>query len=371
MAEVTIRDVASEAGLSVSSVSRILRGGQGHVYPTSTHDRVREIADRLGYKANVAARLLRQSTRTLIGISTHLTEHPHLNRFLVTLRSELIQRGYDPVILDAQQLSGAEQGQAFPPLHMLAGLINLGFDLEHGCPEHYAAIRKNIPIVAMQAISNDASKWIDAVHVDFENSYGQAIKHLLDLGHKKIAYLGPIDGVTPNDSYKYEGWKAAAKEFDLEESSFIPWSVYYTRAVNNLTNPSKNTSLTGSDDIMSQARIQQAVIEVATTLESMNPRPTAVICASDEVAICLQSCLLVRGWKLPEDLSIIGYDGISFGAYAFPALTTIAPDYQAMAEAAIQLLLSHISEGNIGEKEGTKVFIKPHLILRESTTRVQ
>ena len=149
MPTITIRDVAHEAGLSVSSVSRILRGGQGHVYPTETRERVREIADRLGYQANVAARLLRQTTRTLIGMAVHFTEHPHLNRFLVEVRAELMRRGYDPVILDSQQLSDSGSGRSFPPPHMLAGLINLGMDLEHDWPAHYASLRRQMPIVAI------------------------------------------------------------------------------------------------------------------------------------------------------------------------------------------------------------------------------
>lgn len=355
MADVTIRDVASEAGLSVSSVSRILRGGQGHVFPTSTHDRVREIADRLGYRANVAARLLRQTTRTLIGISTHLTEHPHLNRFLVSIRAELIAHGYDPVILDADQLSGASSGQAFPPLHMLAGLINLGTDLEHGCPDHYTAIRQTIPVVAIQAVSPAAASWIDVVHVDFASSYAQAIQHLVDLGHGHIAYLGPIDGATPIDVYKYKGWKTAAKKAGLDALCVIPWRVAGWHERSEM------------DDWMSQAKIQQAVVDAAEQWRNMTPRPTAVICASDEVAICLQSYLLANNFKLPRDLSVVGYDGISFGAFAFPALTTVAPDYKSMAEAAIFRLLQLIERKGSAEEKPTEVFITPHLIVRAST----
>jgi DNA-binding LacI/PurR family transcriptional regulator len=356
MPEVTIRDVANEAGLSVSSVSRILRGGQGHVYPTETHDRVRAIADRLGYRANAAARLLRQNTRTLVGMSVHLTEHPHLNRFLVVVRDELIKRGYDPVILDSKQLGGTEVGQAFPPPHMLVGLINLGVDLEQEWPEHYAALRKIMPMVAIQAVSPAAAAWVDVVHVDYQNAFFQAARHLRGLGHQHIAYLGPIDGLTPTDAHKYRGWRAAAIEAGLNPDYYIPWTVVRTEAQVQM------------DDLMSEAKIQQAVKSVAAQWAALQPRPTAIICASDEVAVCLQSYLQAQGWKLPQDLSIVGYDGITFGAYVYPALTTVAPNYDAMADAAISRLLQSIAQDEPGShRPPTEVFITPHLIVRGST----
>jgi LacI family transcriptional regulator len=360
MSEITIRDVAQEAGLSVSSVSRILRGGQGHVYPTETHDRVREIATRLGYRANAAARLLRQGSRTLIGMSVHLTEHPHLNRFLVVVREALIARGYDPVIFDSQQLCGTSTGEAFPPPHMLAGLINLGVDLEHGWPEHYEVLHQSMPIVAVQAVSRAAAKHVDVVHVDYKDSYLQAIKHLLPLGHRHIAYLGPATALTPIDAYKFRGWKAAAKETGLDPNYYIPWSVERTRKPAQL------------DELMSQAKIQQAVMEVAKQWETMKPRPTAIVCASDEVAVCLQSYLLSKGLKLPQDLSIVGYDGITFGAFVFPALTTIEPDYEGMMNATIDRLLAliahkkHANSHDIAEPP-QEYYIKPRLIVRSST----
>lgn len=357
MPEVTIRDVANEAGLSVSSVSRILRGGQGHVYPTETHDRVRAIADRLGYRANAAARLLRQNTRTLVGMSVHLTEHPHLNRFLVVVRDELIKRGYDPVVLDSKQLSGTGTGQAFPPPHMLVGLINLSVDLEHDWPEHYAALRKIMPIVAIQAVSPAAAPWVDVVHVDHRSAFLQASRHLIGLGHRHIAYLGPIEGLTPIDAHKYQGWREAAAEAGLNPDYYIPWTVARTGAQVQM------------DDLMSEAKIQETVKSVAAQITALGPRPTAVICASDEVAVCLQSYLQAQGWKLPQDLSIVGYDGITFGAYVYPALTTVAPNYDAMADAAISRLLQLIAaDDKDGARVSTEVFITPHLIVRGSTT---
>jgi DNA-binding LacI/PurR family transcriptional regulator len=355
--KITIREVAEEAGLSVSSVSRILNGGQGHVYPTQTHDRVREIAERLGYRANAAARLLRQNHRTLIGMSVYLTEHPHLNRFLVAVREKLILRGYDPVIFDSEQLSGSEGGGTFPSPQMLAGLISLGIDLEQDWPAHYAKLRKTMPIVAIQAVSRAAAEHVDVIRVDSESAYLQSASHLMELGHSRIAYLGPTSAVTQNDLYKFKGWKAAARHLKIDADYFISWDA---------ARDQKSVKL---DEFMSQSTIQLAVKAVAARWAAMHPRPTALICASDEVAICLQSYLLAQGYNLPRDLSIVGYDGISLGALVFPALTTVAPDYDGMTEATISRLMQLISANSDNLKKYTphEQGLKPVLIMRDST----
>lgn len=354
MPEVTIRDVAREAGLSVSSVSRILRGGQGHVYPTSTHDRVREIADRLGYQANAAARLLRQNTRTLIGMGTFLTEHPHLNRFVVATRTRLLEREYDPVILDCQQLASAGARPTFPPLNMLAGVIDMGLGLDLGFPEYYSGIKNQMPIVALQAVSTEAAAIVDTVHVDYEDSYRQAIEHLLGLGHQQIAYLGPIDKYIPIDSRKYLGWQRAALQHQLNPDYVIPWGIRDKKSQANV-----NLSMT-------QNLVHQAVTAAVGQWRHMTPRPTAIICSSDEVAICLQSCLLANGVRLPDEISVVGYDGILFGTYAFPPLTTVAPDFEGMADAAISCLMERIASGNSGPRR--EILVKPHLVVRGSTS---
>jgi DNA-binding LacI/PurR family transcriptional regulator len=362
MPEVTIRDVANEAGLSISSVSRILRGGQGHVYPTETHERVKEIAQRLGYRANVAARLLSQSTRTMIGMSVYFTEHPYLNRFLVAVHQELLKHDYDPVLLDAQHLSSESSVQPFPPPHMLAGLISLGVDLQKGWPKHYEALAERIPIVAVQPVSSAAAARVDVIHVDFKSAYLQALEHLTQLGHRNIAYLGVMDNPPPSDRCKNKGWLGAAKHYRLSTDYVIPWEITKRRA------PASRNGSGERSDFIYQPESQQAMTEVVKQLTKFPERVTALVCASDEVAIGLQSYLQSQSWHLPRDLSIVGYDGISLGEYVYPSLTTIAPDYSRMAEVAVQRLLELIAH-RPGEAapHHEEFLVEPELILRGST----
>lgn len=364
MSEITIKHVAEEAGLSISSVSRILRGGQGHAYPSETHERVREIAQRLGYQANIAARLLSQNTRTMIGMSVHFTEHPYLNRFLVAVQQELLKQGYDPVFMDSQRLSGEGSSQPFPPPHMLAGLISLGIDLQQGWPEHYAALHHRIPIVAVQPVAAAAAEHIDVIRTDFTSAYLLALKHLAQLGHQHIAYLGMLKKPNPSDSCKNRGWNEAVKLHGLPADYRIHWSGGDAKA------PRRATQTLEPNDFIYDSEIHRTMMDVVEHLDAFPHRVTALICGSDEVAIALQSYLQSQGRHLPRDLSVVGYDGISLGEYVYPALTTIAPDYNKMAEVAVSRLLYLITNGNSTEREEpVTLLIKPNLVVRASTAR--
>lgn len=359
MAKVTIYDIAMEAEISPSTVSRILRGGNGHIYPETTQQRVREIAERLGYRANTAARLLSQSTSTMIGMAVHFTEHPYLNRFLVAVHQELLKHEYDPVFLDSQHLSSKSTLAPFPPPHMLAGFISPGLDLQNGWPQYYAEIRSHVPIVALQPVSRAAAKWVDVVQVDFKDAYLQAGQHLIQQGHRHIAYLGGLKKLNPSEAHKHKGWIAAAKQLGLSAEYRIPWTAQMPRS-----------ALASKDDYIYRPESRQALKDVVSQLSAFPKHITALVCSSDEVAISFQSYLQSQGWKLPKDLSIIGYDGISMGEYVYPSLTTIAPDYEKMAEAAVNRLLALIGNTTKGSHKPLTQAIPPQLIVRGSTASV-
>ncbi len=348
----------------MSSVSRILRGGQGHVYPPETYQRVEEAAKRLGYQANAAARLLSQRKPTMIGMSVHFTEHPYLNRFLRSVHEELLKHEYDPVFLDAQQIGSESSIQIFPPPQMLAGLISMAIDLQKSWPPYYADLCQRIPIVSVQPVFPEAAKWVDVIQVDFDNAYQQVCQHLIQLGHRNIAFLNTniSDNAFPSDVCKLQGWKKAARFHNIAPENQILWKM----------RPSPDPKLEGGPahpkDFIFQPETQQSLIDVVKQLEALPQRITALVCFSDEIAIGLQSYLQSQGWKLPRDLSIIGYDGISMGGYVYPALTTIEPDYDRMAAAAVCRLLELIESPNKGiGHEPQQICIEPKLLVRAST----
>lgn len=360
MPQITISDVAEEAGLSSSSVSRILRGGKGHVYSAPTVERVHEIARRLGYRANVAARMLSQGSQTMIGMSVHFTEHPYLNRFLVGVHQELLKQEFDPVLLDANHLSSEDTAQPFPPPHMLGGLISMGIDLQAGWPKHYAALAEHIPIVALQPVAADAAAHVDVVKVDCRDAYGQTLDYLTGIGHRDVAFMGVTDHCFPTDTSKLHGWIDAMERRGLRSDFRISWPI--DRPVKSPVQP----EVPGASDFIYKPNSRQTLRDVVQQLTSFPRRITALMCASDEVALVLQSYLQAMGWSLPRDLSIIGYDGISLGEHVYPSLTTIAPDYERLAEQAVGILMDRMK----AEEQPwvpREVFIPPYLLVRESS----
>jgi|GEM_PF-6125813 len=361
MAKVTIYDIAVEAEISPSTVSRILRGGNGHIYPEATQQRVREIAERLGYRANTAARMLSQNTSTMIGMAVHFTEHPYLNRFLVAVHRQVLQHKYDAIFLDAQHLASKTTLAPFPPPHMLAGFISPGLDLQKSWPRYYAEIRSHVPIVALQPVSAAAARWIDVVQVDFKEAYLQAGNYLIQQGHRHIAYLGDHHRLNPSEAHKHKGWIAAAKQLGLSSQYHIPWT-------NQKPPAASIPPHSGKKDYMYQPESHLALKNAMSQLSAFAERITALICSSDEVAIGFQSYLQSQGWKLPDDLSIIGYDGISMGEYVYPSLTTIAPNYEKMGQVAVKRLLEIIDSQTSNEQYVPQAqSIPPQLIIRGST----
>lgn len=362
MPQITISDVAEEAGLSSSSVSRILRGGKGHVYSAPTVERVHEIARRLGYRANVAARMLSQGSQTMIGMSVHFTEHPYLNRFLVAVHQELLKQEFDPVLIDANHLSSEDTAQPFPPPHMLGGLISMGIDLQATWPQHYSSLAEHMPIVALQPISSEAAAWVDVVQVDMVDAFGQTFDYLTGIGHRDIAFLGVTQNGFPTDLSKMNGWSDAAKSRGLCPDYLVAWPI--DRPVKSPVDP----EVPGASDFIYKPNSRQTLDEVVEKLSAFPRRPTALMCASDEVALVLQSYLQAKGWSLPKDLSIIGYDGISLGEHVYPSLTTIAPNYERLAEQAVVILMERMKAEDWKSPRTTRtVLIPPKLLVRESS----
>lgn len=221
--------------------------------------------------------------------------------------------------------------------------------------------------MAVQPVCEEAAAWVDVIQVDFENAYTQALGHLLQLGHKNIVYCGVLENPNASDDQKNQGWVSAVKKLKLTETHTIGWNI--GRQSEDGAASVGNEGVT--DDFIYQTASHDAMMAFAQHLENSPEKITALVCASDEVALAFQSYLQSRGKKLPQDLSIIGYDGISLGARFYPALTTIAPDYDKMAEVAVKRLIHHMSHKEGDAPSPSQVItVEPRLVIRSSTQKV-
>lgn len=339
MSRATIYDIAAEARVSAASASRILSGSSKYSFSAETQERVRAAAERMGYQANAAARLLKQKKKTLVGLAMKLSTHPYLNRLVIAARDELVRHGYDPILVEPAQLVSGENRMPFPSLEMLAGILSLDLSIGQSGSEAFQNLRRELPLVAFYPI---ASKDVDWVYTDGAHGIELAVEHLVGLGHRRIAFSESLESSFHSDHLKIAGWKRALRKHRLThiEARFL--NVGYA------------------------AEIEERAQRIEAALLALQPTPTALICSGDESALCVMGRLQARGWKIPRDFSIVGYDGIPFGAYSHPQLTTIVQPVEEIARAGVLRLLE-ISERRHEEAVPKQKLIAPQLLVRSST----
>lgn len=341
MGSVTIRDVAREAEVSITTVSQILRENSRYQFHPNTVERVREAAERLGYQAHAAARLLRQQETKMIGLAVRLTVHPHLNRLLVAVHDELMQRGYDAVLCEPNQLIPTHSHAPFPSPEMLAGILSLDLSLEQAVPDFYEMLQRKLPLIALYPV---ASPEVQTVCTDMAHGIELAVEHLVNLGHRSIAFTSFVKTEFPSDYIKVDGWTRAIKKYKLARGCAHIVPVHHTNTL-----------------------IELGPI-IAQHLKTLQPRPTALVTVSDEVALSAMGAIQAMGWRVPEDISITGYDGIDFGLYCNPSLTTVAQPVREVAHSAVDRMLRLVRKTNVEAYDGPmKQWIAPTLVVRRST----
>ncbi len=305
---VTIAEIAKELGLAKSTVSRALRGLPS-VSP-ETAEAVRKTAARMNYVPSVAAAGLSIGRNHAIGVLV-----PSLNRWFYTsvvsgVDRALVHLGYDVVLFDLDR-SHAEVTRLFERSLLrrrVDGLIVVATKFE---PDELAELDLlDIPVLSV----GPPAPGLRAIGVDDEAIMTVATEHLVGLGHKSLGFLGGDD----LESLTEVG---AARREDAFSRVVRESGIYVDPA----------WVLPGG------YRVGQAKSAVAAALSSGAPRPTALVCASDEMAIGAMYAILEAGLRVPEDMSVIGIDGHEH-AEAF-GLTTCIQDVQAQgAAAALQVV---------------------------------
>lgn len=343
MGAVTLRQIAKEAGVSTTSVSDILQREKGSRYRPETVERVCATAQRMGYQAHAVARMLRQGTTKLIGIAvrTQVLGRESVNPIVVAIENELTSRGYQPVLIDPAQMVPANSQAPFPGPGLIAGIISADLALESEVPEFYQFLAALLPIVALYPLLEAP---VDFVTTDRTRAIEMAVEHLVKMGHRRIAFAEILQPDAATSAPKIEGWRRAQIKWNL-----APQEGY-------------NLGLQVKGELSTWGQ------ETVASIVALNPRPTAVVCGSDEIALGLIRHANKRGMKLPQELSIVGFNGDEHGEYSYPSLTTLAQPVTEIARVATDRMLELIEwkrAGKTWSPEGH--LIEPVLVHREST----
>lgn len=330
---VRLKDIAERASVSVMTVSKVLRDAKD--ISAETKLRVRKLAEEMGYVPDALAQSMRSGTTKLMGLIIPSVANPVFARVILAIEEKAHEAGYD--LLIAHSLNNPEREEA-AIRRMLArrvdGLfIAPAYRFVSKSPAWEELRKRAIPTVVL---GQPAEFCKGFAHVETDDFFASQIatRHLLELGHKKIAFLkGPQ--ASPVAQERFDGYVKAMREEGLEPDDHWIFSAGQT-------------------------------IEEGSTaaLQIMNERPeiTALIAFNDLVAIGAASTLLQQGVKIPEDLSVVGFGNILISEYFRVPLTTIRQPKLRLGITAFSQLV-RIMRGEKAES----VRLAAEIVVRDST----
>ena len=334
MNHVTMRDVAREAGVSVNTVSRAL-AGKPDVSP-ETRARVLKVAERLGYRPNRLARGLRSNKTFTIGVIVTDIANPFFAELVKGVEEAARQNGYSIILEDTSE-DPEKEARAIQVMlsERVDGLLLTPVQSKKEGVEK--VLKSKVPLVLMGRYFSD----LETPYVVSDDVRGAilATEHLIDLGHRNIAHVaGPLHISSAQD--RLSGYKQALREHGIPAREEV---------------------------ILTGAVTLRDGYEAGKELLKLKTLPTAVFAYSDLVAIGLMQALMEEGVKIPEDISLVGYDDIEFSAYTKVPLTTVRIPKRALGQKAVRMLLVSLRDGGLPDKCGKKLQVE--LIIRSSTAR--
>jgi len=327
----TVIDVARHAGVSPSTVSRILNGTAK--VADSKRDAVMAAIKALNFAPNQMAQSLKHGRTMTIGIVVQDISSPFFDELLHGVDDGLKGTGYASVIVSGHWNAEEEADRIRLLLaRKVDGIILLSGRMTDASVLRFSAQR---PIVSTGRVLSTNR----AVGFKLDNEYGAwtAVRHLIELGHRRIAHLsGPADNRDATE--RLEGYKRALKEADIP---FDPRLVV-------------EGDLHESGGLLAMNRL----------FDSQQPF-TGVFAVNDQTAYGARLCLYRKGIRVPDDVSLVGFDDLPGSAYTTPPLTTIRQPLYVIGQETVNVLLRLING------EDVESSIPPvELIVRETTRRV-
>lgn len=329
-------DIAYRAGVSQSTVSRALRDSP--LVSLETRDKIKAIARELNYKVDKAASNLRaKSSRTLALLIREdpTTDESHINPFFLSMLGAITRataaRGYDLLVTFQQQ--SEDWHRDFEDSHRADGLILLGY----GDYDSYTSRLRHLQEEGAHFISWGAVRDNQpGVSIGCDNEEGGYLagQHLIQLGRKRIAFVGDTSDNSPEFSARYAGFCKALGDAGM-------------------THP--------PELLVAAETIESLGYQAVESLLDNGIAFDAVFAASDLIAIGALRALQKRGIKVGAGVSVVGFDDIQSAAYLTPSLTTVRQDTNLAGQMLVENLLGIVA-GDVVES----TLLPPRLIVRES-----
>lgn len=312
---ITIKEIAAEAGVSVMTVSNVINNKTSKV-SAKTAERVREIIEKHHYEPNMAARsLISKASRIIVLLlplwhetADSLLLDPYIGQMAGMIETFLREKGYYVMLCSFRE---ADQALALMRTWQADGAI-LMMPHEDTITRRLVK-RSSAPLVVIDRKYEDLP--MHAVCLDDRKGGYISTKYLLEMGHREIGFAGPTINQSSVIRDRYLGYCDALAEYDLVPDPAWVFDAYFHQAGGEI---------------------------IGCQLADMTHRPTAIVCTEDLIACGIIKAYQGRGMRIPEDLSVVGFDDTLPSRLISPAVTTVRQDVLSKALQAVNMLMEVI-----------------------------
>ena len=330
--QATIKDIARKLGISYSTVSRALSPHASVLVKESTRGLVRQTAAEMDYSPNLMARGIVMGKTGTLGLLTYQIFQETFGNQIDQILGTAVEHDYQ--IMMGVASNRVSQISRDDETAQIKQLISWGIDglLIHtrgdeGESERILdAVKGRVPVVTLHYPAENLS----GVVLDYVANFSEATEHLIELGHEQIGFIGEDWNEASSISAKGKGYLLAMQQHGLTPRH-IPVS-----------------------DICAESGYRLG--------KELGDQFTALVCRDDYTAVGVCKGLRESGVRIPDDVAVVGSGDIDVAAYVTPALTTLATPYEAIAQAAMDLMLEQLEERDTPRQ----ITLKSHLVVRES-----